>query len=290
MTGIVQTTCTLFLLHTIVLFADGMVLVSVCPKNLQGIKEASNRLGCGNDRNGNNQYLCLPNKEKTSLVELCFNGTMEMVEMENCLEIAGEKLIYHSCSNFSHGCPETHFWSYEFYKYPECQDINIEFSCYVSQPFCPPILHSDEPLENDVIVYTSSILGSLASCVIICIILCLIWRRKHQNTDDRTSDNTSEPPEDDRPSDTTSKSQEDDRASDKLSESPEGDYFPTLEAATSVSRLDGVVTSHPKPKSPPTPPPPPPSNTRVFIKGGSIYFYSRVCPYNVDCAICDALF
>lgn len=58
-----------------------MVLVSVCPKNLQGIKEASNRLGCGNDRNGNNQYLCLPNKEKTSLVELCFNGTMEMVEM-----------------------------------------------------------------------------------------------------------------------------------------------------------------------------------------------------------------
>lgn len=65
---------------------------------------------------------------------------------------------------------------------PECQDINIEFSCYVSQPFCPPILHSDEPLENDVIVYTSSILGSLASCVIICIILCLIWRRKHQNT------------------------------------------------------------------------------------------------------------
>lgn len=67
-------------------------------------------------------------------------------------------------------------------------------------------------------------------------------------------------------------------------------YIVALNVCKYFKILDGVVTSHPKPKSPPTPPPPPPSNTRVFIMVDSSSFYSRVCPYNVDCAICDALF
>lgn len=41
-----------------------MVLVNVCPNNEHDVLQASNRLGCGNDRYGNNQYLCLPNKDE----------------------------------------------------------------------------------------------------------------------------------------------------------------------------------------------------------------------------------
>lgn len=51
-------------------------LVDRCPKNKQDVIKASKELGCGNDKNGNNQYLCLPNKSKTSLVEFCFQGLM----------------------------------------------------------------------------------------------------------------------------------------------------------------------------------------------------------------------
>lgn len=57
-----------------------MALVNVCPKNEHDVIQASTRLGCGNDRYGNNQYMCLPNKDKSSLVEFCFQGVMGIVE------------------------------------------------------------------------------------------------------------------------------------------------------------------------------------------------------------------
>lgn len=54
--------------------------VNVCPRNKHGASQASTKLGCGNDTYGNNQYLCLPNESKTSLVEFCFQGGMGLVE------------------------------------------------------------------------------------------------------------------------------------------------------------------------------------------------------------------
>lgn len=57
-----------------------MSLVDVCPKTLEELTKASTILGCGNDAYGNNQYLCLPNVDKTSLVEFCYENLMGMVE------------------------------------------------------------------------------------------------------------------------------------------------------------------------------------------------------------------
>ena len=57
-----------------------MARVDVCPKNLTKVIEASRMLGCGNDTYGNNQYLCLPNVNKTSLVEFCYDGLMGLQE------------------------------------------------------------------------------------------------------------------------------------------------------------------------------------------------------------------
>lgn len=57
-----------------------MALANVCPQNEHEVIQASKRLGCGDDKYGNNQYLCLPNKNKTSLVEFCFQGIMGLVE------------------------------------------------------------------------------------------------------------------------------------------------------------------------------------------------------------------
>ena len=57
-----------------------MARVDVCPKTLTKVIKASRMLGCGNDTYGNNQYLCLPNVNKTSLVEFCYNGLMALQE------------------------------------------------------------------------------------------------------------------------------------------------------------------------------------------------------------------
>lgn len=57
-----------------------MSSVAVCPKTLEELMKAANILGCGNDPYGNNQYLCLPNVDKTSLVEFCYGNLMGMFE------------------------------------------------------------------------------------------------------------------------------------------------------------------------------------------------------------------
>lgn len=57
-----------------------MASVDACPTNLTKVIEASKMLGCGNDQYSNNQYLCLPNVNKTSLVEFCYDGLMGLQE------------------------------------------------------------------------------------------------------------------------------------------------------------------------------------------------------------------
>lgn len=53
-----------------------MTLVNECPKNENETIQASKKLNCGLDEYDNNQYLCLPHVNKTSLVEFCFNGSL----------------------------------------------------------------------------------------------------------------------------------------------------------------------------------------------------------------------
>lgn len=53
-----------------------MAKVSTCPKNLTEVEVASTRLKCGADDHGHSQYMCLPNVEKTSLVEFCYKDTL----------------------------------------------------------------------------------------------------------------------------------------------------------------------------------------------------------------------
>lgn len=53
-----------------------MEYVDACPKTLTEIKRASKKLQCKNDTYGNNQYMCLPNEQKSSLVQFCYEGIM----------------------------------------------------------------------------------------------------------------------------------------------------------------------------------------------------------------------
>lgn len=57
-----------------------MAVVDTCPTNLSEKETAAKRLRCGTDMYGNNQYICLPDTEKTSLHEICYNGTMGILE------------------------------------------------------------------------------------------------------------------------------------------------------------------------------------------------------------------
>ncbi|XP_062598506.1 uncharacterized protein LOC134259930 [Saccostrea cucullata] len=111
-------------------------IVDNCPQNLTETLEASTRLGCGRDKYGNDQYMCLPNLKTTSLVEFCHDGIMGFIERGNCLKTAESKIFTNKCSNFVSGCPDVDFRSNEIYNYPACQNISTGHRCYLADPYC----------------------------------------------------------------------------------------------------------------------------------------------------------
>ncbi|XP_062610253.1 uncharacterized protein LOC134272034 [Saccostrea cucullata] len=112
-------------------------VVNSCPQNATEVLESSTRLGCGQDKYGNDQYICVSNRNKTGLVELCYNGVMELIQRGNCLETDGEQLYYVDCLGFSSGCPGNDYPSNTIYQYPACQSINTEQQCYLAEVSCP---------------------------------------------------------------------------------------------------------------------------------------------------------
>nr|XP_034332630.1 uncharacterized protein LOC117691204 isoform X2 [Crassostrea gigas] len=118
---------------------EGMASINVCPKDQDKVQMAAKRLRCNKDIHGNNQYMCVPNKNKTSLVEFCYDGIMGLEDKGNCLEALSRKEVSrHNCTSFSSGCPNDKFLKSNVFKYPECQSINTKHRCYVSDPSCPP--------------------------------------------------------------------------------------------------------------------------------------------------------
>ncbi|XP_078332537.1 uncharacterized protein LOC111101829 isoform X2 [Crassostrea virginica] len=160
-----------------------MVLVKTCPKTHEEIKVASEALACGNDEFQNNQYMCLPNTEKTSLVEFCYDGIMGIQVEGNCLEVNATNgtLITQSCKEFSSGCPQIPFWNFEFYKYPACLDINPRDNCYTFLPSCSHEGdHWNQIYDNNSTSHfaTITIVMTLLSMLMISMVLILFSRRK----------------------------------------------------------------------------------------------------------------
>lgn len=162
-----------------------MALTYGCPKNKTEVYEASTRIGCGVDDYGNNQYMCIPNEKKSSLVEFCFNGVMGIEEKGNCLENSNGKIIRYNCSSFTSGCPNTTFYKYNVFEYPACLKINTQNNCYVMEPSCP----SQEPNEgqsDDIIYVVAPATAVFMSLFIIVFFYYLKWKRIRESDKGRT--------------------------------------------------------------------------------------------------------
>lgn len=159
-----------------------MALTSQCPKNKTEVYEASKRIGCGVDLYGNNQYMCLPNYNKSFLVEFCFDDVMGIEEKGNCLENSNGKIRRYNCTSFSSGCPNTSFYKYNVYEYPACQLINNQSNCYVMEPSCPsqePNGGQNDGIQNDV-SYVAFIIGNvivIIAMLLLVLILLIKWKR-----------------------------------------------------------------------------------------------------------------
>ncbi|XP_062611902.1 uncharacterized protein LOC134273715, partial [Saccostrea cucullata] len=98
-------------------FSDFGYIVSSCPLNKTEYTTSATRLGCGVDENGRSQYVCVPNNERSSLVEFCYQSTVGFYEKGNCIEVhESGNLDQTSSMNFTYGCPSQHFFLSDIYK------------------------------------------------------------------------------------------------------------------------------------------------------------------------------
>lgn len=125
-----------------------MSSVAVCPKTLEELMKAANILGCGNDPYGNNQYLCLPNVDKTSLVEFCYGNLMGMFEQD-----------------------------------PACQNIDTKKHCYTSQSFCQTDVNQKcHACDNNFLIV---IIALLCVIVVISLIISLFVKKKKHSKNEK---------------------------------------------------------------------------------------------------------
>lgn len=168
-----------------------MASVNICPKTETDVLIASRRLGCNNHTNDRDPYMCIPNKEKTSLVEFCYNSVMGIHEKGNCLEASVGMVTEYSCKNFSYGCPDKSFFKDELYKYPACQDINTKYHCYVMDPSCPRHSNYESTVNYETIIYACAIAGGIAIPIIIFgVILLVSFKRRNRGDEKRRQHHT----------------------------------------------------------------------------------------------------
>ncbi|XP_062613715.1 heat shock 70 kDa protein 12A-like [Saccostrea cucullata] len=112
-------------------------VVESCPQNKADWDLRSRQLNCSNDDTKTHRYHCVPNGQKTALLEFCYDVIRPLVQKDNCMELAQSgTLNQHWCKNFLSGCPEKYYYSDESYLYPNCSRINLYGKCYVADPSC----------------------------------------------------------------------------------------------------------------------------------------------------------
>ncbi|XP_062590495.1 uncharacterized protein LOC134252075 [Saccostrea cucullata] len=166
-------------------FSDFGNIVDSCPGNKTEFTDSATRLGCGVDVYGRSQYVCVPNHQRSSLVEFCYKSTTGLFERGNCIEVyESGNLDQTSCLHFTDGCPENHFFPSDLYKFPACQRVNLQEQCFFADPACPNItttlMDIQLPeLSGDGTTPIGTIVGSLAALLFILLVLItvILWMR-----------------------------------------------------------------------------------------------------------------
>ncbi|XP_061192142.1 uncharacterized protein LOC133200344 [Saccostrea echinata] len=113
-------------------------VVDSCPTSETEFITAATRLNCGVDKYGRNQYTCVPNEDRSALVEFCYGKIVSYYQKGHCLVTFGDGYLDQiSCDQFQAGCPEANFRGNDLYKFSACSLINTEKQCFYAELSCP---------------------------------------------------------------------------------------------------------------------------------------------------------
>ncbi|XP_061186224.1 ankyrin-2-like [Saccostrea echinata] len=151
-----------------------------CPRSWDEYLEAASKLCPQID--GEYNYICVPNENKTELVQFCFrSGKFPAWQLaEHCpyLHSTGN-MNSENCTSFSYGCPRKHYMTREIYKYPACLEINTERGCYIADSNCiyndcdckPQTLAVIPTAKGNGVTLSLSVVFGLAFCLLISLFL-----------------------------------------------------------------------------------------------------------------------
>ncbi|XP_061193202.1 uncharacterized protein LOC133201412 [Saccostrea echinata] len=112
-------------------------VVDSCPTSETEFIRAATRLNCGVDEYGRSQYTCVPNEDRSALVEFCYSKIVGFYQKGHCLVTTGNGTLDQiSCHHFKTGCPEENFRGTGLYKFSACSRINAEMQCFYADPSC----------------------------------------------------------------------------------------------------------------------------------------------------------
>ncbi|XP_062600479.1 putative ankyrin repeat protein RF_0381 [Saccostrea cucullata] len=156
-----------------------------CPQSWDEYLEAASKLCPQID--GEYNYICVPNQNKTELVQFCFgSGRFPAWQLaEHCpyLHNTGN-MNAENCTRFLYGCPEKHYMTKEIYKYQACLDINPERGCYVADSNCSKSLTSTvtpastSPAAGNEVTIALSVVFGVIFCVLISVLISFIYMKK----------------------------------------------------------------------------------------------------------------
>lgn len=103
-----------------------------CPGNQTEWNKRSSVLNCTK----HNGYMCLPNRDKTELLEFCYIKPKQTIPKGTCLYLDKSSSLVDdfNCETFLHGCPNDDYQSVDIYKYPSCTSIGN--GCFLAEPSC----------------------------------------------------------------------------------------------------------------------------------------------------------
>ncbi|XP_062599445.1 uncharacterized protein LOC134260939 [Saccostrea cucullata] len=169
-------------------------IVYSCPRNETEFLASATRLSCDVDGNGRYRYVCVPNNERSAIVEFCYNYTSGLYEKGNCLIVYENGFLDQvSCLDFRKGCPADPFFFSDLYKYPACHEINQQEKCFYADPACQNTTITTESLFSSTTVTTEETasfptstfvaitLVSLLSLLFIIAILFYVFRKRKGN-------------------------------------------------------------------------------------------------------------
>ncbi|XP_061190656.1 uncharacterized protein LOC133198627 isoform X2 [Saccostrea echinata] len=123
-----------------------------CPTTNFSWYRAGSRLNCSHDANKRLQYLCIPNQEKTALIEFCYDHIMGLFEKGYCLHLSTSGFVnQEDCSMFNKGCPGTHFFSSNIFQFPKCLEINRDLRCFMADQSCHAISNYSASKPNNLV-------------------------------------------------------------------------------------------------------------------------------------------